>query len=541
MPLHAFTPGLNLTTGIQPVNPVPVDSYSGPYSAGSTTDGVSLANDTIPAGARFLSMEVRILAPDPDNAGQTLAYKYWYRGSTANSGLVEFSSDGGGIVGDYVTTFNGLSGAVQGVSAAIAGDGITLSAATGPVTITNTGVTFISAGSFIGISGATGTVTIFNLGVHSFNGNTGAVIGASLGANIFGELNIFNAGISASGATLGTLIVNSGATVGGRLDVGGILDVVGGVTLDSTLDVVGAARFAGGLSAARVYVSQGSTFTGPVTFAGISASIIDTGTIDTTGLATLESLSVTNNATIGGTLDVFGNLYVRGTVATVNETQLLIEDKFLVLGSTTGTYNSSLADGAGLYIGATIGANVVAGICYSNSGSHWSSSHSFNIPTGTSYKINGTIALASNYLGSVVTGSSLESVGILTNGVWNASIIGLSYGGTSKNLSGGLCGGIVYKDTTGLEVLSSVGVAGQYLKSNGSAAPSWASFDALTGLTADSLSVTNTTTGTFYLPLISGSATSTYTVRADAGITYDAGTDILSCKQIEAIVDGGIF
>jgi hypothetical protein len=54
-------------------------------------------------------------------------------------------------VGDYVISFNGLTGAVQGVSAAVGGTGISVSGATGAVTITNTGVHTIN--------GATGTIT----------------------------------------------------------------------------------------------------------------------------------------------------------------------------------------------------------------------------------------------------------------------------------------------------------------------------------------------------------------------------------------------
>jgi hypothetical protein len=49
----------------------------------------------------------------------------------------------------YVSSFNGLTGAVQGVSAAVAGTGISVSGATGAVTITNTGVQ-----SFDGRTGA---------------------------------------------------------------------------------------------------------------------------------------------------------------------------------------------------------------------------------------------------------------------------------------------------------------------------------------------------------------------------------------------------
>ena len=78
---------------------------------------------------------------------------------------------------DYVSSFNGLTGAVQGVSSAAAGTGISISAATGAVTITNTGV-------------------------QTFNGLTGAVTGVTVGgANTFTALNSFAVGISSNGGT----------------------------------------------------------------------------------------------------------------------------------------------------------------------------------------------------------------------------------------------------------------------------------------------------------------------------------------------------
>ena len=74
-----------------------------------------------------------------------------------------------------VSSFNGLTGAVQGVSSAGAGTGISISAATGAVTITN-------------------------IGVQTFNGLTGAVGGVTTSAaNTFTALQTFNSGISASG------------------------------------------------------------------------------------------------------------------------------------------------------------------------------------------------------------------------------------------------------------------------------------------------------------------------------------------------------
>jgi hypothetical protein len=656
-------------------------------------------------------------------------------GTTANSGWTTgftFGSGGGGggIVGDYVTTFNGRTGAVQGVSSAVAGDGISLSAATGSVTITNIGVTYISAGSFISVSGNTGTVTVTNIGVHSFNGRTGAVTGASLGANTFSELNTFNAGISASGATLGTLTVNSGATVSGRLDVGGVLDVISGATFETTTDHAGVARFAAGITsssldvtglakfngnvtvgdnAADVFiVTSGATFgitdhSGAARFAstitatgvltangGVTASAIDvTGlakfngnvtvgdnaadvltvtsgatfgitdhsgvarfaagvtfastvdaagvvrlnagvtasAIDVTGLAkfngnvtvgdnaadvfivtsgatfgitdhsgvarfasgiTTSTLDVTSlsrfasgisastiyasngstfagpvffnggltasridvtgsgyvssDFTVGATLSVNGNLYVQGTVTTVNETQLLIQDKYLVLGSTLNT--DALGVSAGVYIGSTTAP--IISFAYNNNIKAWESSKSINIASGsTGYYIGETLVLSGQTLGTGVLYSSLTKVGTLVAGTWNASIIGLAYGGTNKDLSTtGVSGGIVFKDGTGLSVLSNAGTVGQYLSSGGANnVPTWASFSALTGLTADSVNITNTesTNSTFFITFVDASASGTRIMRADSGITYNPFTNTISCTQIEAIVDGGVW
>jgi hypothetical protein len=71
----------------------------------------------------------------------------------------------------------------------------------------------------------TGTVALTNSTVASFNGRTGAVTGASLGANTFTELNTFNAGVSASALT-----VSGGATFSGNVYLG---DAATGVTAAS--------------------------------------------------------------------------------------------------------------------------------------------------------------------------------------------------------------------------------------------------------------------------------------------------------------------
>ena len=656
MPLHQFTTGVQAPFGFQPTVPYPVDSWSGPYSAGSTTAAVSLANSTVPDAIRFLSLEVRILAPNPGSPGQTLAYKYWYRGSTANDGLVEFSS---------------ASSTDSGVTLAVAGAGIVLSPA-----------------------GGTGTVTFINNGVLSFNGKTGAVSGASLGANTFSELNTFNAGITtaflyaSTGSTFGgTLRVNGGATFGARVDVGGILDVVGGVTLETTLDVGGAARFAvgstfsgiaaftSGITTSNIYASTGSTFGGTLvvnggatfattdhagvarfaaglttstldvvgaarfaggsTFSGIAAftSGITTssiyastgstfgarvdvaGILDVVGGTTLENtldvggvarfavgittstlnasaairanggltastldvegvskfaggatfsspvdfasaarfavgltssgdvvvgsagtvLKTNGDATIGATLNVNGNFYVTGTITTVNQANLSIDDKTITLGRTLD--NDSLADGGGLILNSATDRTLT----WNLASDAWTSSVNYRVLGSNGYKVDSTTVLASG----MVHGLS-ASGGIITGGTWEAKPIGLTYGGTNKNLAAvGGSGGVVFKDSTGLSI-TSAGTYNQILQVGhplSGGAPVWANTTSLTGITADSVrTLNNNTAGTYYLTFVTGAANSTdLYVDTAAGVTYNAASGVLSCVQLEAIVDGGTW
>jgi len=69
--------------------------------------------------------------------------------------------------------------------------------------------------------------------------------------------------------------------------------------------------------------------------------------------------------------------------------------------------------------------------------------------------------------GLVVTANT----GVITTGTWNASLIGLAYGGTNKNMTA-VNGGVVWTDADSMEV-SAAGSSGQILQSNGAAAPTW--------------------------------------------------------------------
>ena len=98
MPL---TPGLEIPFGIQPVNPVPVDTWSGPYYGPNETAAKAAANASIPQAIRFQSLQVRLII-----AG--VPYIYWYDTGTTDTDLHVFSTGGGG--GSGVSGYSGYSG-----------------------------------------------------------------------------------------------------------------------------------------------------------------------------------------------------------------------------------------------------------------------------------------------------------------------------------------------------------------------------------------------------------------------------------------------
>lgn len=76
---------LNLPYSINPTNPVPVDGWSGPYTASTIQAALIAADSAIPSAVRFISMEVRIVVND-------VPYKYWYYGGVSASNLLPFNS-----------------------------------------------------------------------------------------------------------------------------------------------------------------------------------------------------------------------------------------------------------------------------------------------------------------------------------------------------------------------------------------------------------------------------------------------------------------
>ena len=139
MPIN---PGFELPFGIQPTNPVPVDAWSGPFTAVSLVAGVAAANAAIPSAVRFQSMEVRLIVGG-------VSYKYWYANGIADIDLIPFFSN-------YVSSFNGLTGAVTGVSTGTSNTFGPLQSFTGGISVS--GATFSSNVQIIGDLIVTGRI-----------------------------------------------------------------------------------------------------------------------------------------------------------------------------------------------------------------------------------------------------------------------------------------------------------------------------------------------------------------------------------------------
>jgi len=70
--------------------------------------------------------------------------------------------------------------------------------------------------------------------------------------------------------------------------------------------------------------------------------------------------------------------------------------------------------------------------------------------------------------------ASITTVGTITTGTWNASVISLQYGGTSANLSAAASnGGIVWSNATQMQILAGTATARQMLQSGASVTPAW--------------------------------------------------------------------
>ncbi len=236
----------------------------------------------------------------------------------------------------------------------------------------------------------------------------------------------------------------------------------------------------------------------------------------TDGATLYATISSVNNFTVSQDLTVQGNLTVSGTTTYVNSTQLNIGDNIITLNADLGAVAPT--ENAGIEINRGSSANVQ--LVWNETSDEWS--HGNTAVTGyvnasstiTGTQLVSTIAVGTKPLSVTSTtlvdnlnadlldgnhatafapntgSASITTVGTVTTGTWQATDVGLAYGGTGATLTA-TAGAITYSNTTTL-ALSAVGTAGQVMASGGAGAPTWISNSVTIGSTALALGGTMT-------------------------------------------------
>ena len=265
-------------------------------------------------------------------------------------------------------------------------------------------------------------------GTTALTGNTSVTgtLGVTGATNLLSTLGVTGATtLSSTVGVSGATTLSSTLGVTGATTLSNTLGVSGATTLSSTLGVTGATTLSSTLG-----VSGATTLSSTLGVTGaamLSSTLGVSGTISAT-LASGTGLAVTANATIGGNLTVTGDFTVNGATTNINTTNLVVEDKNVILAD-VATPTNTTADGGGI----TIKGSTDKTLNWVNSTAAWTSSENFDVATGKTYKVNGTDVLSNNTLGSGVTASSLTSVGTIAAGTWQATIINPTYGGTGVN------------------------------------------------------------------------------------------------------------
>lgn len=167
-------------------------------------------------------------------------------------------------------------------------------------------------------------------------------------------------------------------------------------------------------------------------------------------------------------------------------------------------------------------------------------------------KSGDTFSIKNTYIGQ----SSITTLGTIGTGIWNGTVIGLTYGGTGKALVAA-AGGIVWSDADSLEI-TTAGTSGYVLTSGGTATPTWTNatdantasaivkrdasgnFTAgtMTGTASNASAVTmaSSTDTTSYLAFVSDASATSQGLKYNSSLLYNATTNYL-----DANIDGGTY
>ena len=166
-------------------------------------------------------------------------------------------------------------------------------------------------------------------------------------------------------------------------------------------------------NAIAIAANASNLTSGTVAAARLPSLFIGTTTIQSTNAAQAVSGITTlaaGNTTITGDMTVSGNLTISGTTTNIDSTNLLVEDKNIILGD-VATPSDATADGGGITLkGATDKT-----FNWIDATDSWTASENIDLVAGKTYKIGNTTIANSTALGTGIVASSLTSVGTLSS------------------------------------------------------------------------------------------------------------------------------
>lgn len=300
------------------------------------------------------------------------------------------------------------------VQAALSGSGlgtVTSVALTAPSFISVSGSPITSAGTialslasqtanqvFAAPNGSNGTPTFRSLVAADIPSLTSTYLGLTAGGTVSGNTSFtgtVSLGSSATATTPPTIdSTTKVATTAWVNSQGYLTSAVSsvGLALPNIFSVTNSpVTTSGTLTGSFVSQTANHVFAAPNGSSG-------TPTFRTLVAADIPSLPYlsTSGGTVSGNLTLTGDLTVNGTTTTINSTTLTVDDKNIVLGD-VATPTDVTADGGGITLkGATDKT-----LTWVDSTDAWTSSEHFNLASGKSYYINGTMVLSSTNLDNV--------------------------------------------------------------------------------------------------------------------------------------------
>ncbi|MCC2631344.1 MAG: hypothetical protein K0S20_43 [Patescibacteria group bacterium] len=374
--------GASISNGLS----IPTGNLS--VSAGSATISGTVNGQTISSAASFTGTVTTANRLTISSGGFGVTGNSNLIGNLNVAGTITATSITGGIAqtGQYTNTF---TPADPNAAWALAAQGSALATQNSALLALGDGpFDGVSAQRFAGSAG--GTI----IGTNVASGFTGNLIDLQIGGD-----SKFSASSTGEVTAASTLTVTSGNIIAS----GGNLDISGNGVFGGDLDVTGASTLAD--------LASGNT--------------VITGTVTASGLASLNG-----GAAIAGTLSVSGASSLNG----INNNAGGITNAGAISGATSGSFSGAVSAGSlGVTNNATVGGTL----------SVTSTINGATISGGT---LSGGTVSGGNVSGGTITGGSLSSsavnglsvsAGVITSGTWNATTVGLLYGGTGATDAGG--------------------------------------------------------------------------------------------------------